>query len=219
MEQVKDSKIDDLTETLLKKCEVSSLKQLYFKWVNENEHKVTVKKICAIHKNFNEDKVLFDVKNIPNLLIVSLMQQFRPNGRERKLIRIKYLVDLEGLLGIIKAFKRKKHFKKSIKLMDLIKKLGIIEDEKEQVDKVLNMIQKAINNTIIYAKLSKIVSPESSKSKKSSENDKIAQYTLNFYSRLKHPKNKKELIKLIITIIAAIASLSVLIPIIYIINA
>ena len=101
MNSENDQDLDELTQFLLKKCEVTSLNQFYHKWVEEIDHSVPVKNICAIHKNFNEKKVLKDIAAIEDLIIINV-----PDYTQKKdLNREYFIIDPQGLGKILKSLK------------------------------------------------------------------------------------------------------------------
>jgi len=202
MDSKNNQNLDDLTQSLLKKCEVSTLDQLYHKWVKENDNSVPIKWICSAHKNFNENKVLQDMDNIHNLIAINILDYTQKNNLNKE----KFLIDYIGMGKILKSLKRKKIIKKNMPLKEIMDKMGI---EKKQKDVLISLIEQSIKNKIIFAKLAKV-------------DDKAAKnnnYILAFFSKLKDPEHKKNFIYLIITIIITIVSLSILLPIIYFINA
>jgi len=187
---------------LLKKCEVSNLNQFYHKWLDENDHIVQVKKICAIHKNFNQDKVLTHVKSINDIIVINIID-FTQKKNLQNLEKQKYIVDSTGI-GKILNYLRKRGFIRNIsKLKDVLNKLGIAWEEH---NKAISLINIAIKNKIIYALIDKA-------------EDKKKEFILTFYSKLKHPDHRGDVIKLLITILSAAVIISVLLPIIYFINA
>jgi len=186
--------LDELTQTLLKKCEVSNLYQFYHKWTDDNNGSIPIKHICALHKNFNESKVHKDVDDIEDLLIINVPDYTQKND----LTREKFLIDSLGLGKIINSLKRVKIVKKSTSVQEILVKLGL---EDSQLKRFINLLKKCISDTVIYANLL-------------NDNKEI-----EFYSKIKHPQHKGDFIKLLITIIAAIVLLIILIPIMNIINS
>jgi len=194
MDSNNNNRLDELTQMLLKKCEVSNLNQFYHKWTKDNEGSIPIKHICALHKNFNENKVLREVDEIEDLLIINI-----PDYTQKEdLTREKFLIDSLGLGRIINSLKRLKIIKKTSSLKEILNKLGL---EENQVKRVINLLKKTISDTVIYANLI-------------NDNSEI-----EFYSKLKHPQHRGDFIKLIITIIVAIVLLCVLLPIMTFINS
>ncbi len=183
--------IDELTQFLLNKCEVTSLNQFYHKWVQEIDHSVPVKNICAIHKNFNEEKVLKDIASIEDLIIINIPDY----TQKQDLTREHFIIDSIGLGKILKSLKRLRIIKKKNPLSDIIAKLGI---EKDRQDKFLNLINKAIEKRALYANLIKI-----------KENRLEDQLYLKLYNKIKHPDYRGDFLKLIFTLILLIISLVV----------
>ena len=159
------------------------------------------KKICAIHKNFNEDKVLLDINNLVDLIYIDIPEYSRKNDLTRR----KYLVDYIGLGRLLTYLRRKKIIERSIRLDELNKILGI---SGLQETSVIDMLNQCINERIIYATLNEVKSE-----------DRKREHMLNFYNKLKHPDNIKELKKLLLTIIIGIIIVCILLPVIYLINA
>jgi hypothetical protein len=191
---------DELTQFLLNKCEVSSLNQFYHKWVEEIDHSVPIKNICAIHKNFNEQKVLKDISEIQDLLIITI-----PDYTQKKdFTREQFVIDRIGLGKILKSLKRMRIIKKSNPISNILKKLGVEETKRE---KFLNLLKKAINEEAIYANLIK---------KKSGREEN--ELFVKTYSKIKHPEHRGDFLKLIITLILLVISLSILIPYLLIVN-
>ena len=192
--------IDDLTQFLLKKCEVTSLNQFYHKWVKQIDHSVPVKNICAIHKNFNEDKVLKDIAAIEDLITINI-----PDFTQHKdLNREYFVIDPKGLGKILKSLKRLRIIRKTTSLQNIIKALGISENEK---DKFLNFITKAINEQAFYANLIE--------NKTGREENELY---IKFYSKIRHPDHRGDFLKLVFTVILLLASIGILLPMILIIN-
>lgn len=186
--------LDELTQMLLKKCEVSNLNQFYHKWADDNNGSIPIKHICALHKNFNESKVISDIDDIEDLIIINIPDYTQKND----LTRERFLIDSLGLGKIINSLKRLNIIKKSTNVDDVLSKLGL---EETQLKKMINLLKKSISDTVIYANL---------------HND---EKEIVFYSKIKHPQHRGDFIKLIMTIIAAIALLSTLIPVMIFINS
>ncbi|MHA1150043.1 MAG: hypothetical protein ACTSR8_17545 [Promethearchaeota archaeon] len=191
-----------LTKELLKKCEVSNLNQFYHKWLNENDHIIAVRKICAIHKNFHEEKVLKDLTSINDIVLINIIDYTR-RKHLRDLERQKYLVDFKGIGKILNYLKRRGYIRWNMPLKDVFQKLGI---ESQAEAKVISLINIAINKRILFATIDK-------------SNNKQKELMLIFYSRLKHPHYRKEFIKFIITAILGGVLITILLPIILFINA
>ena len=192
--------VDELTQFLLNKCEVSSLNQFYHKWVEEIDHSVPVKNICAIHKNFNEEKVLKDIDAIEDLLIINI-----PDYTQKKELNKEYFViDTKGLGQILKSLKRLRIIKKNAPLQNILMKLGIKNSERE---KFIDFITKAIKEKALYAHLIK--------NKSGREKEELF---IRFYSKIRHPDHRGDFYKLLITIILLITSIGILLPIILLIN-
>ena len=194
MDSNTNNNLDELTQTLLKKCEVSNLYQFYHKWTNDNEGSIPIKHICALHKNFNENKVLKDIEEIEDILLINIPDYTQKDN----LTRERFLIDSLGLGKILNSLKRLKIIKKSPPINEILSILGV---EKTQKERVISLLNKSISDTVIYAKLN------------------INNTNIEFYSKLKHPQHRGDFIKLIITIITTIASLSILIPIMIYINS
>ncbi len=195
-----DQEIDELTQFLLNKCEVSSLTQFYHKWVKEIDHSVPVSNICAIHKNFNEQKVIHDIAELEDLIIINI-----PDYTQKKdLTREKFVIDSAGLGKILKSLRRLKILKNNAPTSEILQKLGLEATKKENY---LHLLNKAIKEKSFYAK---IIEPQSGRNE-----DELL---IKFYSRFNHPEHKADFLKLIFTLILLIVALSILIPIIYIIN-
>lgn len=192
------SELDELTKSLLMRCEASSLKEFYLKWVQENQHVVSIKKTCTLHKNFNESKVIQDLADIPEILTINIPNYFNKHHNTHLLTREKFLIDHEALPRILSTFKKFGLLKKTISIKSLCEKLGLVENQPSQRKQLIYLIQLAINSGLIYGEL----------------ND----YDLVFHPKIIHPEHRKELILLLITIIVAAASISILLPIIFIIN-
>lgn len=197
-----DENVDNLTKELLLKCEVSSLNQFYHKWLEENDHIAAVKKICTIHKNFNEDKVITDIASINDLLIINIIDYTQYKNLQN-LKREKYLVDFTGIGKLLRYMKRRGYLKTVSKLNEVLEKLGI---ETNEENKVISLINLAIKKRIIYALIEKAETEEK-------------EFILIFTSRLADPQHRKEFIKLLLIIIAGLIIISILLPIVLFFNA
>lgn len=204
--------LDELTKTLLKKCEVSNLNQLYAKWVLENDHSLSIKTLCVVHKNFTESKVYDDVLDIPELICISVFDFSRSAKPPQDLTREKFVVDYIGLGKLIKSLRRKRILSKSSNLTVAFKLLGLDES---QTNKAVRLLQRAIEEFILYAQLFPVESTRDGVTPASTQPTLV----LTFHSKFKDPSAKSTLIKLIATIVVAIISIAILIPIIIIINS
>ncbi|MGQ4874742.1 MAG: hypothetical protein ACP6IY_11800 [Promethearchaeia archaeon] len=206
-----DKNIDPITLEILHKCEVSNLHQFYVKWVMQNNHIVPIKKICRFHKNFNEKKIQNDTQNFNDLIIVSVFDFVKKRNTIQHQKEL-YLVDHIGLAKILKNYKKRKIIEKTSEIENILKKLSVPRNNK---NKFIELLNKSIQNKEIYAKI--LTAPNNNYNTRKNENEKF-EAKLKFYNKLKHPDNKKELIKLIITIIGAILIITILLPIIIFIN-
>lgn len=191
-----------LTKDLLKKCEVSSLNEFYHKWLEENDHIIAVHKICAIHKNFHEDKVIKDIASINDVLLINIID-YTQRKNLQDLERQKYLVDYEGIGKLLNYMKRRGYIRWSSLLNEVFQKLGI---ENNAESKAISLMNMAINKRVMFATIDKA-------------DTKKKALVLNFYSRLKHPHYRKEFIKFMITAISGLIIIMILLPIIFYINA
>jgi len=196
-----DNDLDGLTQALLKKCEVSTLDQFYHKWVEDNDGSIPIKYVCSFHKNFNETKVVKDIDEIPDLLVINILDF----TQKESLTREKFLINYIGLVKIIKSLRRLNILKKTTSLNEILSKLGI---ETEYSNKVIILLKKAISEPIIYANLIE-------------HNEMLEQNnpTMVFYNKIKHPLHRGTFLKLIFTTVIAIATLAILLPIMIFINS
>jgi len=196
-----NQEIDELTQFLLNKCEVTSLTHFYHKWVQEIDHSVPIKNICAIHKNFNEPKIIKDIADIPDLLIINV-----PDYTQKKdLSREQFVIDAQGLGKILKSLKRLRIIKKTVPLSTILTRLGADPDKNE---KVLTLIKKAIEERALYAHILNL------ETRKDDE-----EILIKFYSKIRHPDHRTDFIKLMVTLAILLISLGILLPIIYMVNA
>ena len=194
--------LDELTKELLIKCEVSNLNQFYHKWLEENDHIIAVKKICAIHKNFNEEKVISDVASINDILVIDIIDYTQYKNLQN-LKREKYLVDFTGIGKLLRYMKRRGYIRTVSKLNDVMEKLGV---ESNAENKVISLTNLAIKKRIIYASVEKIKAEEK-------------EFFLVFTSKLADPAHRKEFIKLFLIIITGLIIITALLPIVLYFNA
>lgn len=226
--------MDDLTKTLLKKCEVSSLKDFYLKWLAEHDHVVSIKEIANFHENFNLKKIKSDVFPIETVLIISLYDYFRTSSGDKQLSKELYLVDKVGLGRILRSLRRKHFFEKRTPLITMGKKLGILPNNGElpsnnenfaQLTKLKTILQSATKDGLIYCRFitpqsnsSSMTKPSKSESHELELAIKEGEIFVEFYSKFSLPQHRNTLISLIITIIAIVISLVVFLPILYTVN-
>ncbi len=201
----KNSEFDELTKSLLKKCEATNVPQFYKNCVERLDHIAAVKKIASLNKGFSEGKIAQDIADIPELIVVSLPEFVVSNNRVKRFATDQYAVDQQGLGRVLTALKHKNILKRYAPLSEVRDKLLIPQD---QTQKFTSLLARAIDIPAIYAKIET----------RSSLNTPFPPY-LVFYNKLKHPNHKKDLYKLIATIIAGIVLISVLLPIVVLINA
>lgn len=229
-----DSNVDDLTKILLRKCEVSSLKDFYLKWLTEHDHVVPIKEIANFHENFNLKKIKADVFPIETVLIISLYDYFRTSSGDKQLSKELYLVDKVGLGRILRSLRRKHFFEKRTPLITMGKKLGILPNTGElpsndenlaQLVKLKTILQSANKDGLIYCRLitpqsnfSTMIKPSQSESNELELAIKEGKIFVEFYSKFSLPQHRNTLISLIITIIAIVVSLAVFLPILYTVN-
>ena len=208
--------MDELTKTLLEKCEVSSLRDFYLKWVREHDHRVSLKKISEYHKNFSPEKIEADVADIPELLVVEiprLVPNVRRVGETRKsegeLLTKRSLVDHVGLASILRDFRSKRYLRKHATLSQLGERLGL---EGSGHDETLrSLLQDAINERHIYAVLRKSAGDGT---KEEGKEDLV----LSFYPKFKHPAHRKDLLMVVLTLTVITLSLTLLVPFLLFIN-
>ncbi len=201
----KNSDLDELTQSLLKKCEANNLPQFYINCVERLDHVASVNKIASLHKSFSENKIAQDIADIPELIIISIPELVIMGKYGKKFATEKYVVDAEGLGRVVNTLKRKHVLRKSTLISEVRDKLGIALTQDQKLSPILS---RAIEIPIIYAKIEI----------GTASNSATGPY-LTFYNKLKHPNHKKDVYKLIVTIVAGIIVISILLPIVAWINA
>lgn len=204
------TEMDDLTASLLKKCEVSSLPQFYKKIITEKEHTISLSALREMFPNLTEEKILEDLEGIDDLVVINIVDVMRVGGRpqQKEVKKEKYAVDYIGLGMLLTFLKKKRLIAKSAPLARVYQKLEISPQKKGSATA---MLERAIDETYLYANL------VSYKGGSAGGSDRNGTY-LVFYNKLMHPDNRGEVAKLLLILLALVILLVVFVPFLISIN-
>jgi hypothetical protein len=185
---------DDLDSSFLdvmvKKCEVSSYRELFIKLIREKGNLIRCDTLFSNDPKFSIEKIKSEIVPIEEILSLKLFDphfkaqtlESRKNKIHNDFSKIFYLVNEEGLRYIIKNYLKEHFFTKDMNIKQMI---DIFEIDSNETEKFKKMIHNLIDNKKIFAEISNL-------------NDETN--IIHFQSILEIKEKRKKLIQLILTI-------------------